>query len=107
MVNEALEVAQRVFTAHHQLALVVVAGAQPALDRLAEDDILLLHLVDEAHEVALLLLADLIREAVLVDRQRVTLVYRNDQVERDVAGTRIDVEREIGPEVGVEARLDA
>ena len=48
----------------------------------------------------------LVGEAVVVDGERAVGVDGHEEVERDVAGAGIDVEGEVGPEVGVEAVFD-
>src|SRR5579859_1099392 len=96
--DQLLEVAQSMLAAEHQPALIEEARAQAALHRLAQHNILLLHLIDKLHEVALFFRANGIDKAVFVDGERAMWVNWNDEVERDVARPWIDIHHEVRPE---------
>jgi hypothetical protein len=102
-INQALEVLQRSLMVQHQFALVEEAGAEPTLDRFAEDDIFFLHLINEADKVFLVLSGHGIHEAVIEDRERFVGLNRQKEVEGEIARPGIEIEGKVGPEIGIEA----
>ncbi len=76
--DELLEVAESFLAAEHEMALVEIAGAEAALHRFAEDDVFILDLIDEAHEIVYGGVAHGIGEAVIVNCQRAVGIDRHE-----------------------------
>lgn len=101
--DQPLEMPQAILAVQHQLSLLEKAGVEPALDRFAKHGVFVLHLVDELGEVLLLLFAYRVHKAVFKDGERFICPNRQEEVEGEVARSRIDVQGEIRPEIGIEA----
>src|SRR5947209_1023211 len=87
----------------HEPALIVESGAEPALHRLANDDILLLDLIDEGDHRRRLRHPFL--EVEVVDGQGPIRRDGENDVRRGVAASRVEIEHEVGPEIIVDSLL--
>src|SRR5262249_5122269 len=81
--------------------------AQTTLDRLAQGDVLLLHLIHKPDKIVHLCIAYRVGETVVVDRERVALVHRCKGIERDIARAWIDVDSDVRPELGIKSLAHA